>query len=97
MEKTKKTHKKIVEGPWRNITDETIVKISRYSVLALGDPVLLWWGRKKRKRKRKALKRGWVAGDVFMCSVMRRQLVACGGVVSVDDDWGIDMLVLLVW
>lgn len=23
--------KKIVEGPWRNITDETIVQISRYS------------------------------------------------------------------
>lgn len=74
--KKKKTHKRIVEGPWRNITDETIVKISRYSVLALGDPMLLWWGRKKGRRGRKTdeKKEGWLATYLCAAGCLRRRV-----------------------
>lgn len=46
--KTKETQKDC-RGPVEKY--HRFVKISRYSVLALGDPVLLWWGRKKEKKK----------------------------------------------
>lgn len=79
------THKKIDEGPWRNITDETIVWISRYSE-STWRPFVVVVGEGEGKERKRLKKTG---GRRSIYAAMRRR-VGCLQPFFDVDDWGID-------
>lgn len=87
--------KKIVEGPWRNITDETIVQISRYSVCTW-QPCFGCGGGGRREEGENVQKvRGW--SPQYLCSNATRRGLPASYSPSTCDDWGMEVAVVRPW